>query len=68
VLAVFGLLVLDAGAADRAVVAAPLTYWQQMGPGKATFYSFFAVIKLARVFGVLLLSWFGIFCAITSWS
>jgi hypothetical protein len=36
-----------------------------MGPGKATFYSFFAVVRSARVFGVLLLSWFGIFTAIT---
>jgi hypothetical protein len=45
--------------------AAPLTYWKRMGPGKATFYSFFAVIRSARVFGVLLLSWFGIFFVIT---
>jgi len=40
--------------------AAPLTYWQHMGPGKAAFYSFFAVLKNARVFLVLLMSWFGI--------
>ena len=40
--------------------AAPLTYWQHMGPGKAAFYSFFAVLKNARVFIVLLMSWFGI--------
>ncbi|WP_229425456.1 MULTISPECIES: BPSS1780 family membrane protein [unclassified Massilia] len=40
--------------------AAPLIYWQQMGPGKAIFYSFFAVLKSARVFVVLLLAWFGL--------
>lgn len=44
--------------------AAPLTFWQHMGPGKATFYSFFAVVKSARVFVVLLLAWFGIFFAV----
>ncbi|TFW35565.1 BPSS1780 family membrane protein [Massilia horti] len=40
--------------------AAPLVFWQQMKPGKATFYSFFAVVKSARVFVVLLLAWFAI--------
>jgi len=45
--------------------AAPLVYWQQMTPGKAIFYSFFAVLKSARVFLVLLLSWFGILLAFT---
>lgn len=41
--------------------AAPLVFWQHMGPGKAAFYSFFAVVKSARVFVVLLLAWFAIF-------
>ncbi len=40
--------------------AAPLTYWQNMKVGKALFYSFFAVLRSARVFVVLLLAWFGI--------
>ena len=40
--------------------AAPLAYWQQMSPGKAVFYSFFAVVRNVRVFLTLLLSWFGI--------
>jgi hypothetical protein len=40
--------------------AAPLTYWQKMGPGKATFYSFFAVVRNLRAFLVLLLSWCGL--------
>ena len=44
--------------------AAPLAYWQQMGPGKAVFYSFFAVFRNLRVFLVLLLSWFGIMFAV----
>ena len=32
-----------------------------MPPGKAIFYSFFAVMRSARVFLVMLLAWFGIF-------
>ncbi|HEX9171908.1 MAG TPA: BPSS1780 family membrane protein [Telluria sp.] len=40
--------------------AAPLTYWQKMGPGKATFYSFFAVVRNLRAFLVMLLSWCGL--------
>ena len=44
--------------------AAPLTYWQKMSPGKAIFYSFFAVLRSARVFIVLLLAWFAIFVGI----
>jgi hypothetical protein len=37
---------------------APLTYWQKMATGKAVFYSFFAVMRTARAFIVLLASWF----------
>jgi hypothetical protein len=44
--------------------AAPLLYWQHMLPGKAIFYSFFAVLKSARVFLVLLLAWFGLLLAV----
>ena len=40
---------------------APLTYWKQMGPGKATFYSFFAVMRAAGPFIVMLASWFALF-------
>lgn len=65
VMAVFGLLILEAVALLTLCFAAPLTYWKQMGPGKATFYSFFAVVRSARVFSVLMLSWFGIFTLIT---
>ncbi|MGO4479119.1 BPSS1780 family membrane protein [Massilia sp. 2TAF26] len=65
VAAVFGLLILETVSLLTLCFAAPLTYWKQMGPGKATFYSFFAVMRSARVFGVLLLSWFGIFTLIT---
>lgn len=45
--------------------AAPLAYWQKMPPGKSIFYSFFAVVRSARVFLVMLLAWFGIFMAAT---
>jgi hypothetical protein len=45
--------------------AAPLAYWQKMPPGKAIFYSFFAVVRSARVFLVLLAAWFGLFIAST---
>lgn len=45
--------------------AAPLTYWQKMPPFKAVFYSFFAVLRSARVFFVLLFAAFTIFMAIS---
>jgi hypothetical protein len=44
--------------------AAPLAYWKRMGTGKALFYSFFAVVRSARVFLVLLAAWFGILMAL----
>ncbi|VXB48683.1 BPSS1780 family membrane protein [Massilia sp. 9I] len=62
-LAVFGL---DVIILMSLCFAAPLTYWQKMSAGKAVFYSFFAVVRSARVFIVLLLAWFAIFIAITS--
>jgi hypothetical protein len=46
--------------------AAPLTYWKHMKTGKAVFYSFFAVVRSARVFLVLLLAWFGAFFVLAS--
>lgn len=45
--------------------AAPLTYWQKMGAGKAAFYSFFAVLRSARVFLVLLFTWFATLLAVS---
>ncbi len=45
--------------------AAPLAFWQQMPPGKAIFYSFFAVLRSARVFLVMLMAWFGIFMGVS---
>lgn len=56
------LFVIDLSALISLAFAAPLVYWEKMGPGKATFYSFFAVVKSARVFVVLLAAWFGLFC------
>jgi hypothetical protein len=64
-MAAFGLLILETVLLLSLCFTAPLTYWKQMGPGKATFYSFFAVLRSARVFGVLVLCWFGIFLAAT---
>jgi hypothetical protein len=61
VLALFGVFLLDAAVLVTLCFAAPLTYWKHMGPGKATFYSFFAVIRSARPFLVLLAAWFGLF-------
>ena len=45
--------------------ASPLAFWQKMSPGKAIFYSFFAVLRSARVFLVMLMAWFGIFMSIS---
>lgn len=45
--------------------ASPLAFWQKMPPGKAIFYSFFAVVRSARVFLVMLTAWFAIFMAAT---
>lgn len=60
-LPMFGVFLLDVAALVSLCFAAPLTYWKQMGPGKATFYSFFAVVRTVRVFFVMLAAWFGIF-------
>lgn len=64
ILAMFMIFGLDVAALMSLCFAAPLTYWQKMGPGKAVFYSFFAVLRSARVFIVLLLAWFAIFFGI----
>lgn len=45
--------------------ASPLAFWQQMPPGKAIFYSFFSVLRSARVFLVMLMAWFGIFMGVS---
>jgi hypothetical protein len=45
--------------------AAPLAFWQKMPPAKAIFYSFFAALRSARVFLVMLMAWFGIFMTVT---
>ena len=60
-LAMLGIFILDVAVLIALAFAAPLTYWQKMSLGKATFYSFFAVLKNARAFIVLLLAWFAIF-------
>lgn len=60
-LVLLGLMVAEIVLMLTLCFAAPLTYWKQMRTGKALFYSFFAVVRAARVFLVLLLSWAGIF-------
>lgn len=45
--------------------AAPLAAWQKMPPGKALFYSFFAVWRSARVFFVMLLIWLGMILGVS---
>ena len=65
---VFGVLliaVLQIATVMSLCFAAPLAYWQQMPPGKAIFYSFFAVLRSARVFLVMLIAWFSLFMAST---
>lgn len=64
ILAMFMIFVLNVAVLMSLCFAAPLTYWQKMAPGKAVFYSFFAVARSARVFIVLLLAWFAIFFGI----
>ncbi|MDQ1922218.1 BPSS1780 family membrane protein [Massilia pseudoviolaceinigra] len=41
--------------------APPLTYWQQMSPGKAIFYSVFGIFGAIRPFMVMLLAWSAMF-------
>jgi hypothetical protein len=64
IVALLSIFLFELAALMALCFAAPLTYWQKMSVGKATFYSFFAVLKSLRVFVVLLLAWFGIFFAI----
>ena len=55
------IFVLQAIALMALCFAAPLAYWQKMTPGKATFYSVFAVLGAKKAFATMVLSWFGIF-------
>ncbi|WP_296946007.1 BPSS1780 family membrane protein [uncultured Massilia sp.] len=60
-LAFFGMFLLYVAVLVTLCFVAPLTYWKNMGPGKATFYSFFAVLRAAGPFLVMLASWFALF-------
>jgi hypothetical protein len=60
-LAFFGVFLLYAAVLVALCFVAPLTYWKHMAPGKATFYSFFAVLRAAGPFLVMLASWFALF-------
>ncbi|WP_028102200.1 BPSS1780 family membrane protein [Pseudoduganella violaceinigra] len=46
--------------------AAPLIFWQQMGVGKALFYSFFAVWRALRAFLLYFLCWMAIVMLLTN--
>lgn len=64
ILTMFLIFAIDVAVLMSLCFAAPLSYWQKMTAGKAAFYSFFAVVRSARVFIVLLLAWFAIFFGI----
>jgi hypothetical protein len=64
-LGVLLIAILEIGTVIALCFASPLAFWQQMPPGKAIFYSFFAVVRSARVFLVMLMAWFAIFMAAT---
>ena len=58
VFVIFGINLLGALVALSLCFAAPLAAWQGMNTGKATFYSFFAVVGAVRAFIVMLMAWF----------
>lgn len=64
-LGVLLIAVLEIGTVIALCFASPLAFWQKMPPGKAIFYSFFAVVRSARVFLVMLMAWFSLFMAAT---
>lgn len=41
--------------------APALVYWQEMKPGKATFYSVFGIFGAIRPFGLMLMAWIAMF-------
>lgn len=45
--------------------AAPLIFWQQMGLGKALFFSFFTVLRAWKAFILYFASWFALFVSIS---
>jgi len=61
ILGVLLIAVLEIAAVMALCFASPLAFWQKMPPGKAIFYSFFAVMRSARVFLLMLMAWFSIF-------
>lgn len=65
VMSLLGIFVLQSTALMLLCFAAPLTYWQKMAPGKATFYSVFAVLGAWKPFLAMLFGWFGVFFAAT---
>lgn len=62
---VMGIFFLQSMALLLLCFATPLTYWQKMNAGKASFYSIFAVLGAWRPFVVMLLASFGIYFAMS---
>jgi hypothetical protein len=65
VLGVMVIAVLQIATVMALCFSAPLAYWQKMPPGKAIFFSFFAVLRSVRVFIVMLVAWFSMFIGAT---
>lgn len=65
VMSLMGIFALQSVALMLMCFASPLACWQNMKPGKATFYSVFAVLGAWRPFLVMLIGWFSIFFAIS---
>jgi hypothetical protein len=61
VMSLMGIFMIQIVALMLMCFASPLACWQNMKPGKATFYSVFAVLGAWRPFLVMLLGWFSIF-------
>lgn len=58
--AMFVVFLLSLPASMAMLFAAPLIFWQQMGVGKALFYSFFAVWRALRAFLLYFVCWVAI--------
>lgn len=63
VMSLLGIFVLQSTALLLLCFAAPLACWQKMAPGKATFFSIFAVLGAWKPFLTMLSGWFGVFFA-----
>jgi len=65
-LAMFFVFLLSLPVSMAMLFAAPLIFWQQMGVGKALFFSFFAVWRALRAFLLYFLGWMAIVMLLTN--